>query len=98
MKIDETAIFSTHLAATHHQLESWGDYEFINGEYSLAQPTIKPLFDTKQFEDCLLSWSNSEMSFYDKIKDNWKNNILDSEIKGIHLCMMEFIHQVLKEI
>ena len=81
MKIDETAIFSTHLAATHHQLESWGDYEFINGEYSLAQPTIKPLFDTKQFEDCLLSWSNSEMSFYDKIKDNWKNNILDSEIK-----------------
>jgi len=81
MKIDETATFSTHHAATHHQLESWGDYEFINGEYSLAQPTIKPLFDTKQFEDCLLIWSDSESSFYDKIKDNWKNNILDSEIK-----------------
>ena len=81
MKIDETAMCSSHVAATPHQLESWGDFEFINGEYSLTQPTIKPLFDTKQFEDCLLSWSDSENSFYDEIKENWKNNILDSSKK-----------------
>ena len=81
MKIDETAMCSSHVAATPHQLESWGDFEFINGEYSLTQPTIKPLFDTKQFEDCLLSWSDSESSFYDEIKENWKNNILDSSKK-----------------
>ncbi len=78
MKIDETANFCSHLAATPHQLESWGDFEFINGEFSLTQPTIKPLFDTKQLEDCLLNWLDSENSFYDRIKDNWKNNILDS--------------------
>ena len=81
MKIDETAMCSSHVAATPHQLESWGDFEFINGEYSLTQPTIKPLFDTKQFEDCLLSWSDSKSSFYDEIKENWKNNILDSSKK-----------------
>ena len=78
MKIDETANFCSHLAATPHQLESWGDFEFINGEFSLTQPTIRPLFDTRQLEDCLLNWSGSENSFYDRIKDNWKNNILDS--------------------
>ena len=81
MKIDETSNFCSHQAATPHQLESWGDFEFINGEYSLTQPTIKPLFDTKQLEDCLLNWSDSENSFYDRIKDNWKNNILDSSTK-----------------
>ena len=81
MKIDETSNFCSHHAATPHQLESWGDFEFINGEYSLTQPTIKPLFDTKQLEDCLLNWSDSENSFYDRIKDNWKNNILDSSTK-----------------
>ena len=59
-------------------LESWGDFEFISGEYSLCQPTIKPLFDTKQFEDCLLAWLGSDKSFYDQIKDNWNNNILNS--------------------
>jgi len=30
LKIDETANFCSHLAATPHQLESWGDFEFIN--------------------------------------------------------------------
>jgi len=81
MKINETAMYSSHVAATPHQLESWGDFEFINGEYSLTQPTIKPLFDTKQFEECILNWSDSNTSLYDKIKDNWKNNILVSSNK-----------------
>jgi molybdopterin-containing oxidoreductase family iron-sulfur binding subunit len=38
------------------------------GTYSLTQPTIRPLFDTKQFQDALLAWNGSGASYYDYIK------------------------------
>ena len=80
MKMDETSAESKYVAACPHYLESWGDFEFINGEYSLCQPTIKPLFDTRQFEDCLMKWSGSENSYYDEIRTNWELNVLKNGI------------------
>jgi molybdopterin-containing oxidoreductase family iron-sulfur binding subunit len=82
MKEDETAMNSKYLAATPHYLESWGDYEFKSGDYYLSQPTIKPLFDTNQFQDVLLVLSDSENSFYDEIKNNWRTNILKGKTWG----------------
>ena len=78
MKEDETSRFAKFLGATSHYLESWGDYEFKTGHYYLAQPTIRPLFDTKQFQDVILSLLGDSTNFYDEIKSNWKNNILSS--------------------
>ena len=46
------------------------------GYYALAQPTIRPLFDTQQFQDVLLKLSGSNSSYYDEIKSNWSENIL----------------------
>ena len=54
MKNDETASVSQYVAAAPHYLESWGDLETKKGHYGLMQPTIRPLFDTKQFQDVLL--------------------------------------------
>ena len=76
MNNNETAKLSKWVAATPHYLESWGDVEIKSGNYSLVQPTIKPLFDTLQFQDVLLSWLESPISFYDEIKNNWKNTVL----------------------
>ena len=76
MKEDETAAAAQYIAATPHYLESWGDYEFKAGHYALAQPTIRPLFDTVQFQDALLKWTGSETSYYDAIKSNWAETIL----------------------
>ena len=45
MNNNETAKLSKWVAATPHYLESWGDVEIKSGNYSLVQPTIKPLFD-----------------------------------------------------
>jgi len=59
-KIDETATASQFVAATPHYLESWGDYEMKMGHYALAQPTIRPLFDTQQFQDVLLRLSGKK--------------------------------------
>ena len=76
LKEDETASASQYIAATPHYLESWGDYEFKKGHYALAQPTIRPLFDTQQFQDVLLKLSGSDRTYYDEIKSNWSENIL----------------------
>ncbi|RZP07083.1 MAG: 4Fe-4S dicluster domain-containing protein [Flavobacteriales bacterium] len=73
---NETAKLSKWVAATPHYLESWGDVEIKSGNYSLVQPTIKPLFDTLQFQDVLLGWLESPISYYDEIKNNWKNTVL----------------------
>ncbi|MGA0373204.1 MAG: TAT-variant-translocated molybdopterin oxidoreductase [Flavobacteriaceae bacterium] len=76
MKEDETAAAAQFIAATPHYLESWGDYQFKKGHYALAQPTIRPLFDTQQFQDILLKLSGSNKSYYEEIKSNWSENIL----------------------
>ena len=79
MKADETALASTYIAAAPHYLESWGDVEIKKGQFALMQPTIRPLFDTRQFQDTLLKWTENELSYSDYIKDTWNSNILNGE-------------------
>ena len=76
LKEDETALASQYLAALPHYLEAWGDYEFKAGSFALAQPTIRPLFDTKQFQDVLLAWTGSSQTYYDAIQANWSDSLI----------------------
>ena len=78
MKEDETAVLAQIIGATPHYLESWGDCQFKKGTFSLMQPTIRPLFNTQQFQECLVRWTQSGSSYYDFLKDFWSNNILES--------------------
>lgn len=73
---DETAQASSYVAAASHYLESWGDAEFKKGEYSLMQPAIRELFDTKQFQTALLTWMGIEKTYYEYIKETWNTDIL----------------------
>ncbi|RBP34382.1 quinol:cytochrome c oxidoreductase iron-sulfur protein precursor [Oceanihabitans sediminis] len=86
MKADETALATTYIAAAPHYLESWGDVEMKKGHYALMQPTIRPLFDTRQFQDSLLKWIGNDTSYADYIKETWKTNILNgsSYNKALH--------------
>ena len=77
MKADETAVVSQYVAATPHYLESWGDIEAKSGYYGLIQPTIRPLFDTQQFQDALLKISGNTSTYHDYIKSNWNSSILN---------------------
>lgn len=70
IKEDETAEKVKIAAAAPHYLESWNDYMLTKGTYSLAQPTIRPLFNTKQFQEALMSWNGISGSYYDYIKSN----------------------------
>ncbi len=77
MKQDETATNATYIAATPHSLESWGDVEMKSGHFALMQPTIRPLFDTMQFQDVLLAWNENDTKYNDYIKATWKESILN---------------------
>ena len=77
MKEDETSSVCKYIAAAPHYLESWGDYEFKEGQYFLAQPTIRPLFNTMQFQDFVLSIIGSSKDYYATIKAFWKQNVLN---------------------
>ena len=79
MKEDETSSVCKYIAATPHYLESWGDYEFKEGHYFLAQPTIRPLFNTMQFQDFVLSILDSSKDYYASIKEFWTQNILNGK-------------------
>src|SRR5690606_2105442 len=69
MRQDATASQAQFVAATPHYLESWGDIQIKKGHFALSQPTIRPLFNTKQFQDCVLTWLGEEKSYYDYIKE-----------------------------
>lgn len=70
LKEDETASIVSIAAPAPHYLESWGDLELTSGTYSLTQPTIRPIFNTKQFQDVLLSLNGTAGTYYDYLKAN----------------------------
>ena len=76
LKVDETSSETHYLAAAPHYLESWGDVELKKGHYALTQPAIRPLFNTRQFQEALLKWTGNDVSYHDYIKEAWGTTIL----------------------
>ncbi len=74
---DETAQVVDYVAAASHYLESWGDVEIKKGHYSLQQPVIRELFDTRQMQAALLKWMGNEQSYYEFVKETWDSSILN---------------------
>ena len=54
---DETASRCTYVCPDHNYLESWNDFNPVSGHYSLQQPMIRPLFDSRQAQESLMVWS-----------------------------------------
>jgi len=75
---NETTEVTQYTAAANHYLESWGDAQIKKGHFSLMQPTIRELFDTRQFQDALLKWMGSDKSYYEYIKETWSTSILNA--------------------
>jgi molybdopterin-containing oxidoreductase family iron-sulfur binding subunit len=75
---DETASLCTWICPDHHYLESWNDFQPKVGQYALAQPAIRHLFDTRQWQESLLRWSGSEQNYHDFIRATWENAVAAS--------------------
>jgi MoCo/4Fe-4S cofactor protein with predicted Tat translocation signal len=69
---DETASLVNYIAPNNHYLESWSDAEPKNGSFSLGQPTISPIFKTRQEQESLLAWAGNSTTYFDYLKTNWK--------------------------
>lgn len=80
--LNETAKLCNYVTPDHHYLEAWGDAEAKKGYYSLIQPTIAPLHDTRPFQESLLIWASHDIikaghqrPYYQYLKNNWETTI-----------------------
>ena len=90
---DETAAKCDYLCPDSHYLESWNDAEPAKGMFSLAQPTIQKLFDTRQAQESLLIWSDAAVTnFHDYLMQNWRANMLGG-VAGASLADWEKVIQ-----
>jgi MoCo/4Fe-4S cofactor protein with predicted Tat translocation signal len=74
-KLDETTQLCKFVIPDHHFLESWGDAEAKTGYYSFMQPTIYPLFKTRQWQDSLLKWSGNPSDYLAFLKTFWSAKV-----------------------
>ena len=75
--VEETAALCNIVAPNHYYLESWGDSNALAGYYTVVQPTINPVYNTRQAETSLLAWSNGTFKeYYAYVRDNWDKKLL----------------------
>ncbi|MES0488767.1 MAG: 4Fe-4S dicluster domain-containing protein [Leptospirales bacterium] len=66
---DESASEANLVIAASHYLESWND-GYSSGVYSVAQPVIRPLFDTQSVGEIWLQLAGLDSNYYNFIKDD----------------------------
>lgn len=90
-RVDETAAVCKYVAPAPHFLESWGDASPCSGSFSLQQPTISLIFNTRQAESSLLTWAGLDGDYHKYLKANWKNNILSGKswVSALHDGVLE---------
>ncbi len=76
-KVDETAKHVQYVLPDNNFLESWADAEPVTGMFSLGQPTINKLWDTRQAQESFMKWAGVSGTFYDYLKKYWYDNILN---------------------
>lgn len=75
---DETGALVDAICPDHHFLEAWGDAEPVESHYSLAQPLIAPLFDTRAAQESFLRWmgmSPEQSGYYSYLREFWRKNL-----------------------
>lgn len=91
-RIDEIGDQAHFIAPDNHPMESWGDAEFTSGLYSIHQPTIRALWDTRSFQLSLMTWAYlanqgpkrllAYETYYDYLRAYWREELLPKLGKG----------------
>ncbi|MFY0672284.1 MAG: TAT-variant-translocated molybdopterin oxidoreductase [Bacteroidia bacterium] len=71
-RLDETSLKCNYVAPDHHWLESWNDFNPVANQFSLSQPTISNIYDTRQAQKSILNWGQKAVDYYDFIKETWQ--------------------------
>lgn len=77
---DETSVLCRFALPVNHYLENWNDFHTRSGVYSLQQPIINSIFQSRQKEAALLSWINTDKPYNDNqyhqyLMSNWETEI-----------------------
>lgn len=91
-RMDETASYCHMIATDNHPMENWGDAEIGRGVYSIQQPTIRPMYDTRSFQLSLMTWAyllekgskrlTTYETFHDFVKAFWKEEVAPQVARG----------------
>ena len=92
---DESSSKAQYNLPLSNWLESWGDAEVVTGSYSLRQPAITPLFDSKQAEELVMALSENSTSYHDHLKSTWNSEMFAKQSK--HMMFDLFWRQVLHD-
>lgn len=82
---DETGDAAHYVMPAGTNFEAWGDYELQTGLFSIQQPTLRPLFQTRSFQESLFAWTKASDkapakvkasdSWYVYLRTNWKDSV-----------------------
>jgi len=81
MHADETASKCSMMLPVHHALETWNDFNVVGSTFALSQPTIQPITDSRQYQDCVLNWAGYNGTFIDFLENNWKTDLANRQTK-----------------
>jgi anaerobic selenocysteine-containing dehydrogenase len=87
-KENETSKACKYALPQHHYLEAWDDANPKKGLYSVQQPLVRPLYDSRQWQDCLLAWSGEKGTHYDWIVNTWQTELFG--MQGQYLTFKDF--------
>jgi molybdopterin-containing oxidoreductase family iron-sulfur binding subunit len=76
---DETAKLADYVCPDNHYLESWSDAEPYTGMFTLGQPAIQTIFNTRQAPDSFLKWAGIETDYHSYIQNYWENNLFNKQ-------------------
>jgi MoCo/4Fe-4S cofactor protein with predicted Tat translocation signal len=91
-RMDEIAQHAHYVLPDNHDFETWSDAEVAPGVYSLQQPTLRALYDTRSVQLSMMTWGYlakqgpqrllAYETFYDYLRNFWKEEIFPSHGKG----------------
>ena len=80
---NESTVNDTYTPPINHSFEAWGDAHVRKNVYSLRQPVIAPLYNSRQKEAILLTWISdtqkgySEGIYHQYLMESCRENIYD---------------------
>jgi molybdopterin-containing oxidoreductase family iron-sulfur binding subunit len=93
--LDETSSLVDYVCPQSHFLEAWDDAEPVRGTFSVNQPTIAPLFQTRAFQESLLRWGGESRTFYEVLRQSWREKLFPQQQQ--HATFDEFWDQTLQK-
>jgi molybdopterin-containing oxidoreductase family iron-sulfur binding subunit len=78
-RADETTSLCKYHFPDSHFLESWNDYSPRTGLFTMSQPTIWPLFETRQAQQSLLIWMGKSEDYLTYLENYWKQNLFPQQ-------------------